>query len=226
MPPLAFEEARRRVGTLTIAGLLAAAGGFLDGFTYVGHGHVFANAMTGNVVLLGINCFSGSWQAGLRHVPAIVAFLVGVCVAQVVQVQARRRNAAVPYSRVLALEVAVLLALSWLPAGTADIVFTTLICFAASVQVQSFREVNGQIFNSTFTTGNLRTLVVAATDWFLEGRKPETARTVRDFSMICGLFFLGAIAGGFSTQHYGNKALWVDVMVLGGIAIHIRAEGL
>jgi len=42
MASLTLEEARLRVGTLGISALLAAAGGFLDGFTYVGHGHVFA----------------------------------------------------------------------------------------------------------------------------------------------------------------------------------------
>ena len=35
MPSLAFEQARLRVGTLGIGALLATAGGFLDGFTYV-----------------------------------------------------------------------------------------------------------------------------------------------------------------------------------------------
>ena len=69
MALLGFEEARLRVGTLGIGSLLASAGGFLDGFTYVGHGHVFANAMTGNVVLLGINCLSGSWHIAFAIFP-------------------------------------------------------------------------------------------------------------------------------------------------------------
>jgi len=195
--------------------MLAAAGGFLDGFTYVGHGHVFANAMTGNVIVLGINCFTGSWHAGLRRVPAIVAFVLGVGVAQVIQVRARRRDVSVPYSGVLALEVAVLLALSFLPAGTADIIFTTSIAFAASVQVQSFREVDGHAFSSTFTTGNLRTLTEAAVDWSFGGRKTENASTVRDFSVICALFLIGAIAGGYATERFGSHALWVDIVLLG-----------
>ena len=162
MPSLAFEQARQRVGTLGIGALLASAGGFLDGFTYVGHGHVFANAMTGNVVLLGISCFSGSWQhrpspsagdPGLRgwHIRVggdAVAFETPRCQR--------------PLSRGSRLEIGVLLVLSLLPATTADILFTTSIAFAASVQVQTFREVNGHSFNSTFTTGNLRTLSEAA----------------------------------------------------------------
>src|SRR5580692_10233648 len=97
MASLAFEEARLRVGTLGIGASLAAAGGFLDGFTYVGHGHVFANAMTGNVVLLGIDCVSGSWRAAFQHLPAILAFLVGICAAQAMQLHSRRRGVSAFY---------------------------------------------------------------------------------------------------------------------------------
>jgi uncharacterized membrane protein YoaK (UPF0700 family) len=62
----------------------AAAGGFLDGFTYVGHGHVFASAMTGNVVLLGINSISGSWRTAFRYLPPILAFLLGLSTARAI----------------------------------------------------------------------------------------------------------------------------------------------
>jgi uncharacterized membrane protein YoaK (UPF0700 family) len=158
MSSVAFERAKKRASSLRVSALLAAAGGFLDGFTYVGHGHVFANAMTGNVVLLGINCVSGSWHAALRHIPPILAFLVGIGVSQAIQLYSRLRGVSASYVAVLLLEIAVLLILSLLPATTADTLFTISIAFAASVQVQTFREVNGHSYNSTFTTGNLRTL--------------------------------------------------------------------
>ena len=35
--------------------LLAVAGGYLDVYTYISRGGVFANAQTGNIVLLGIH---------------------------------------------------------------------------------------------------------------------------------------------------------------------------
>jgi uncharacterized membrane protein YoaK (UPF0700 family) len=224
MASLAFEQARQRVGTLGIGALLAAAGGFLDGFTYVGHGHVFANAMTGNVVLLGISCFSGSWRTALQLLPPILAFVVGVSVSEAMQLRSKRRDVSAPYPAVLALEVGVLLVLSLLPATTADILFTTSIAFAASVQVQTFREVNGHSFNSTFTTGNLRTLSEAAFDWFMEGHNTKAGRVVRDFSTICASFLLGATAGGYTTQAFGNQALWCDVILLGLIAIRVQSR--
>jgi uncharacterized membrane protein YoaK (UPF0700 family) len=214
MTSLTFEETQKQATSLQASALLAAAGGFLDGFTYVGHGHVFANAMTGNVVLLGISCFSGSWRTGLRHLPPIIAFLLGVCASEAIQLRAKLRHCNSPYTSVLWLEISVLSVLSLLPATTKDIFFTISIAFAASVQVQTFREVNGRSYSSTFTTGNLRTLGEAAFAWFFEGRRAMTAGVVRDFSVICGAFLLGAMVGGYSTQAFGNRTLWGDIALL------------
>jgi uncharacterized membrane protein YoaK (UPF0700 family) len=219
----AFEEARLQTGTLGIGALLASAGGFLDGFTWVGHGHVFANAMTGNVVMLGINFFSGSWHAALRLLPPIAAFLLGVSVSHAMQLYSRHRDVSAPYTAILGLETVVLLVLSLLPPTTADILFTTSIAFVAAVQVQTFREVNGHNYNSTFTTGNLRILSEAAVGWFLEGRSRADSRVVKDFSVICASFLAGAAAGGFATQRFGNRALWCDVILLGLVAIRLQA---
>jgi uncharacterized membrane protein YoaK (UPF0700 family) len=123
------------------------------------------------------------------------------------QLYSRHRGTSAPYAAVLVLEIGVLLVLSLLSAATADILFTTSIAFAASVQVQTFREVNGHSFNSTFTTGNLRTLSESAFAWCFEGHKREAARVVKDFSVICAAFLLGATAGGYGAQTFGNRAL-------------------
>jgi hypothetical protein len=52
--------------SLGLALLLAVVGGFLDAYTYIGRGGVFANAQTGNIVLLGIYASKGEWQQVLR----------------------------------------------------------------------------------------------------------------------------------------------------------------
>src|ERR1700754_4984678 len=67
---------------LTVAYLLSLSGGFLDAFTYVAHGKVFANAMTGNIILLGVSATAGDWRQALNHVPPLIAFLLGVWTAQ------------------------------------------------------------------------------------------------------------------------------------------------
>jgi uncharacterized membrane protein YoaK (UPF0700 family) len=216
-----LEETREAVALTGTSIILASTGGFLDGFTYVGHGHVFANAMTGNVVLLGVNCVSGSWNTGLRHLPPILAFLVGVSTAKAIQHPSLRNWVRYPYLTALALEIAILSILSLLPASTPDFWITISIAFAASVQVGTFREVNGHSYNSTFTTGNLRTLSESVFDWLFGGHASESARIVRDFSMICAAFFVGAVAGGYLTPRLGNRALWIDLALLLIVAYHV-----
>jgi uncharacterized membrane protein YoaK (UPF0700 family) len=104
-----------RIRTLHVSATLAAAGGFLDGFTYVGHGHVFANAMTGNVVLLGADAISGSWTRSLHHLLPILMFLSGVATASAMRLPRFRRTVRQPELVVLTIEMLLLLVLSFLP---------------------------------------------------------------------------------------------------------------
>jgi uncharacterized membrane protein YoaK (UPF0700 family) len=219
-----FIEASDRIPSTATSALLAAAGGYLDAFTYIGHGHVFANAMTGNVVLLGVNCIGGDWHTGLRHLPPILAFIVGICAAKAMEHWAEQHQIRFRYLAVLALESGILAALSFLPPATADFWITISIAFAASVQVETFRRVHNHSYNSTFTTGNLRTLAEGIFDWFSGRRTPETAEQVRDFAVICTSFLAGAIAGGFTTpmaMKHGilNRALWIDIALLLVVAV-------
>ena len=50
------------VESYIVSFMLAFNGGFLDGYTYLARGGVFANAQTGNIVLLGVNLANTSWR--------------------------------------------------------------------------------------------------------------------------------------------------------------------
>ena len=60
--------------SLVLGLLLALAGGFFDAYTYLCRGGVFANAETGNIVLLGAHLAEGDWEKALRYLLPIVAF--------------------------------------------------------------------------------------------------------------------------------------------------------
>jgi uncharacterized membrane protein YoaK (UPF0700 family) len=59
---------------LRFAALLCAGGSLLDSFTWVAHGHVFASAQTGNIILFGVFAAQDDWRQALRHVPPMLAF--------------------------------------------------------------------------------------------------------------------------------------------------------
>ena len=68
--------------------LLAATGGFLDAYTYVARGRVFANAQTGNLVLLGLRAFETDPQA-LRYLVPVCAFVLGIVLSEFLKARKR-----------------------------------------------------------------------------------------------------------------------------------------
>ena len=194
--------------------LLVSAAGYLDGFTWVGHDHVFSNNMTGNIVLLGVDLVSRAWAASFSHILPIFAFFLGVAAARAIHSRVILKTLRHTSLVVLSVEIAALLLLGFLPGSTPAFWFTFSIAFVAAAQVETFREVDGESFNSTFLTGDLRTLTESLFDWFAAKRTAQTSIRMRDFAVICTVFLVGAAAGGFLVARFGNKALWVDVGLL------------
>ena len=75
----------QRSESFAAAALLALSGGLLDAYTYLCRGGVFANAQTGNMVLLAIRAAEGKWQEAGRYLIPILAFAAGVMVAETVK---------------------------------------------------------------------------------------------------------------------------------------------
>jgi uncharacterized membrane protein YoaK (UPF0700 family) len=72
-----------------IASVFAIVGGFLDAYSYLARGHVFANAQTGNVVLFGVRAAAGNWTSAWQTLPSILAYMCGVAVARLLRVGCR-----------------------------------------------------------------------------------------------------------------------------------------
>ena len=209
-----------RADTLTSAILLASAGGCLDAFLYLNHGHVFAGAMTGNVVLLGLALLSHNPREILQHTVPLVAFFLGVWAAELLQ--ARHRPHAVTVG--LLGEALGLVACSFAPPTFPDLAFVPLLVFLAAYQVSSFREVDGFSYNSTFITGNLRTLVVG----LFEARQPDQRthglRQARELGLVVLGFLLGAVAAAVLAPRFGNRTLHLPAAtLLGVLALSLRA---
>jgi uncharacterized membrane protein YoaK (UPF0700 family) len=209
---IALERVERSV---LISTVLAASGGFLDAFTYLGHGRVFANAMTGNVVLLAVGIATGHWSQALRHIPPILAFLLGVAAAQTFQLPRVRARLPHPAVAALTLEMAFLFVGGLLPAEFPSLPIVLSISFVAALQSSAFRQAGPWIYNSTMTTGNLRTMGEAAFRAIFVASDPEAAGKAVTFAFICLAFLLGAALGGFCTLSLHNRALWVvDILLL------------
>jgi uncharacterized membrane protein YoaK (UPF0700 family) len=106
------------------------------------------------------------------------------------------------------IEIIALLIVGALPLSTPDAVVTLTVAFVCSVQVSMFRTLIKWQYNTTMTTGNLRT---AAQALFLAwaDRDAEAALRARAFGIVLLAFTAGAVLGGACSLWLGVHAAWV-----------------
>lgn len=197
---------RNRPEGLLTAMLLAGVGGFLDAYTFVGYGGVFANAQTGNIVLFGVDAQAGHWRQAALHVPPVAAFMLGVAFAQTFAQPAVRAVVRRPTRWVLA---AVAARPGWVPQQ----VVPSVIAFAAAVQVTTFRSLEGVGYSSTLTTSNLRTLTTSIYEW-LGRRDGDSRHKAALLAWVVAAFAAGAGAGAVCTRLVHQRAAWFPAAVL------------
>ena len=197
--------------SLLLGGLLAVVGGYLDAYTYLLRGGVFANAQTGNIVLLGIRLAEGAWgQVGVYLIP-VLTYAAGVLLAdwlRGVRTGLHWRQLSV------GLECGILLAAAFVPQGELDPLVNLAISFVCAVQTESFRKVAGSAMATTMCTGNLRSGTALLGRWLRREDLSALGRSLRYFAVI-GCFILGAALGTVLCGPLGEKAVLVPC---GGLA--------
>ena len=198
--------------TVPFAVLLAIVGGFLDAYTFISRDGVFATAQTGNIVLLGVYASEGDWGRALSHVPPIIAFIIGVFVAE--WIKNKSSHFLLGWERlVLIFEIIVLFIIGLIPHTIPNIIATVAVSFASSVQVSSFRKLVDSPYNSTITTGNLRSASCAAYTAITQKDYKSAVQAIRYFIIILS-FLLGGFLGGLLTVIMGVKAIWGAATIL------------
>ena len=197
----------RAAQSLSSALLLTFTGGFLDAFLYIAHGQVFAGAMTGNVVLTGIALLSRNTHDMLHHLVPIVAFVVGLWCAFVIETRIRHHVVLIA----LSLEAAGLFVAAWLPHSFPDVAFISLICILAGYQVGSFRKVDNFVYNATFIAGNLLRAVESLHQALLRVRLRHSLLEARDLALVLLVFVAGAVIAAITAGRMGNHALWIPL---------------
>lgn len=198
--------------TLLIGTLLALAGGFLDAYSYICRGGVFANAQTGNIVLFSIHLMQMEWaRAAVAAIP-VIAFAVGIIVTETV----RRRQKLIGFLHwrqgMLILEIVILVVAVFIPDGPLDPLVNVMISFICSLQVHSFRRVHGHGIASTMCTGNLRSGTEALYH-YMETRDPYFRHKYRCYYGIILAFIIGAVGGTAASNAFPEYALVCPIVV-------------
>ena len=198
--------------SFAMAVFLSLSGGLQDAYTYLFRGKVFANAQTGNIVLLSANLVDGNWERVLHYLVPLCAFALGVFTAEELRERFQSMERLHWRQLVVLGEIFLLFLTGFLPESY-NLLGNALVSFACAMQVQAFRKVNGYAFASTMCIGDLRSGIEALCIWRRTGDPTRRKRAERYFEVI-GLFAAGAALGSVTTAWFGAHAIWASCLLL------------
>lgn len=196
----------------------------MDAYTYVCRGHVFANAQTGNILLLGVNLSQGNLKIAVLYLYPVLAFTLGVVMAEIVKHRYLCAKRLHWMQITILLEAVILLIVGFLPQAM-NVLANCMVSFACGVQVQSFRTIKGNGIATTMCIGNLRTATQYISDFFYEKDKGLLRKGVMYYGIIL-IFVSGAIIGYKLVQLWAEKSIIVSsfLMLLGFLMLFLEGK--
>lgn len=191
---------------------LTVSGGLQDAYTYWMREEVFANAQTGNIVLMAGYLFNGEWTKAIRYLIPVVAFAFGVLASDQLCGRCRQMRW-LHWRQVIVAAEAILLFISGLLPASANYLANAMVSFSCAMQVQSFRQVNGCAYASTMCIGNLRSGMAALSTWLRTGDPVMLSKAGQYFRVIV-CFALGGGIGTILSVRLGLYTIWVSSVLL------------
>jgi len=182
--------------------ILALSGGFMDAYSYIQRGKVFANAQTGNILLLGVNIAEGHYVLAMNYLFPVLAFTVGIALSEWVRIHHQKlhwRQMAV------FIEAMILIAVAFIPLQM-NLLANSLTSLACGIQVESFRKIHGNGIATTMCIGNLRSGTENMCLFFQTGIKSHLKKSILYFGIII-CFIIGAIFGNLFIKIFNQKAI-------------------
>lgn len=200
-----------------VAVLLALGGGFRDAYSYNIRGNVFANAQTGNLVLLSQSLANLNFYAAFKYLLPIIAFMIGIFVTDIIK-NKHRGNIYIHWRQIIILAEIIMLFLVGLMPKSMDHWANITISLACAMQVESFRKFMNIPIATTMCTGNMR----SATEWLAKyyNNRKKGVHDLKDRNKSIYYFFViftlcvGAALGALMSNVIGIKSIWIDATLM------------
>ena len=211
--PSFFKRPKRQMSdSFTTAVFIILSGGFQDAYTYICRGEVFANAQTGNIVLMSGNLFRGEFRHCIRYLIPVISFIVGIYIAECVHARFKDYEKIHWRQIIILFEIVLLFSVGFMPQKI-DTFANALVSFVCAMQVQTFHKVRGHAYASTMCIGNMRCGTEALFAYFRYKDKRILHKSMVYFGVIF-VFAIGAGIGGIVTRLLGVRAIWVSCALL------------
>ena len=205
-----------------VGALLSLVGGYLDTYTYISRDGVFANAQTGNMVLMGLRLTEGEFTAAVHYLIPVLSFVVGVLLVELIKSRFNDDPKIHWHQLTLTAEMLILLVVGFIPDDHNNIA-NVLVSLTCAMQVEGFRRLNGNAYATTMCTGNLRSGSESLFNYLKTKDDSERSKFILYFSIIL-IFITGAALGAVLTRLIGTKAVFICLAGQLGALLILRSN--
>lgn len=195
-----------------LAVLLALSGGLMDAYTFIFRGGVFANAQTGNILLLGINLSEGNYQEALHYFIPVISFAFGIVLSELIRRFCKKDRILHWRQYTVFIECIILFFVGFL-SQKYNVIANALVSFACGIQVESFRKIKGNASATTMCIGNLRSGTQALCDFIFTRDKSCLFKAAIYYGVIVA-FVLGAVIGNAIINLWSQYTIWCSCILL------------
>lgn len=206
---------RQTSESIEIGILLALAGGFMDSYSYICRGGVFANAQTGNMLLFGINLANGNITKSISYATTILFFGIGIIMSNIIRhiMEKIDKKNYLHWRQIVLLIEMILFVIVCFISKEHNMLANNITSMGCGIQMQSFRKIYDNNIATTMCIGNFR----SATDnmySFFKNRKISHLKKSLLYYFIISCFISGAIIGNFFIKIMSEKAMLICVAIL------------
>lgn len=207
-----FNIKKQTSESFRLGALLAFSGGFQDAYTYNLRGKVFANAQTGNIVLMSQSIFTGNFSKIFCYLFPLILFALGVYVSENLR-NKYRNNTKIHWRQIVVLfEIIILTVVAFIPEEL-NLIANGMVSFSCAMQVQAFRKIHGIGYATTMCIGNIRSAMENFTI-FHNRRNNKNLIIFFYYTGIIILFAFGAGLSGYLSGVLGLKTILISSLIL------------
>ena len=196
--------------------------GYINAYSYIVRGGVFANNQTGNAAMFGVAMFMRDTPHMLDALWPMLATIAGAFIAEHLRRVSKDKAEGIWQMRALYIEIPAFIMIGLVPLTVPNAIPNVTLSMIAGFQLSAFRTFDGWVFNSTIQTGDLRTMgqyIYQAI--FIEKKKAFSKKTFAFFILLV-LFSLGCAVGAYFSSILGIRGIWGGIPILAVLAIAHR----
>lgn len=200
-----------KIESFNVAIFLTLAGGFQDSYSYVVREKVFANAQTGNIILLVKSIMEKNFSEALRYIIPISFFMTGVYLSvhmeRIKGLRKKRWEELVIFLEFIIIWVVGFISFKY------NIIGNSLLSLACGLQINTFKKVKGLSYANTMCVGNVR----SGTDMLCRYHITKDKKFLNTSLHYYGIILIFAIGAGFGVyfgELFGIKAIWISNIFL------------